>query len=189
MTQIEFDEPSHTYRLDGKILPSVSQVLKAGNLMPEFYKTLDPWYAQRGTAVHLACHLSDIGELDFATVDPQISEFWDAWLKFKQEFDVKVLESEVIVHDKEFAGTFDKIVKMFGAVWLLDLKCSTFQSFHSVQTMAYAQLKGDTTLKRGSVHLKKDGTFAFKPHEQRAEDLRRWEEAKTAWRNAKETVS
>ena len=57
MAELTFDPEKHIYRLDGFIIPSVTQVMKP--LSDEKYKDVDQEVldaaAKRGTAVHSAC--------------------------------------------------------------------------------------------------------------------------------------
>ena len=48
---LEFDAATHTYTANGKVVPSVTQIIS--ELLPMQFKC-DDWYLQRGSAVH-AC--------------------------------------------------------------------------------------------------------------------------------------
>jgi len=52
--KIDFDEISHTYTVDGKDKPSVTQILKAVGLFPDFWGNDEDlaWYMRRGSMVH-----------------------------------------------------------------------------------------------------------------------------------------
>jgi hypothetical protein len=85
MAMLTFDEATHTYRVNGSIVPSVTQVI------PSDYSHVHPRVLekarQRGHAVHKATELYDKGTLDFATLDPQIEPYLVAWDKFKLDYE------------------------------------------------------------------------------------------------------
>jgi hypothetical protein len=68
---LEFDAATHTYRLDGELVPSVTTVLKSVGLVEYSHIPQDVLQAaaHRGTAVHYALELLDRGELDYESLD------------------------------------------------------------------------------------------------------------------------
>ena len=64
---IKFDESTHTYTYNGKVLPSVSTILGA-TIFKDKYKDVDPYILQRaaqfGTGVHKAIEIDDYFGLD-----------------------------------------------------------------------------------------------------------------------------
>ena len=63
---LRFDPDSHLYRVDGIIVPSVTQVLEDVGIVD--YSRLPgstrEMALRRGSAVHAACHYDDEGDLD-----------------------------------------------------------------------------------------------------------------------------
>lgn len=109
-----FDADTHTYRDDeGGIILSTTKILQLAELTPAFYKTLDPWYAEKGHAVHAATEYFDKGTLDLDTVDPEIEGYLDAYRKFRQDFPVDILGIEVrLYHPRyKYAGTIDRVIQ------------------------------------------------------------------------------
>jgi hypothetical protein len=163
----EFDETSHTYRLNGVVLPSVTQLLKP--IGPDF-SMVPPDVLERkrqlGTAVHLACELDDNDELD--EIDDALVPYVLAWQLFKAQTGVEILLNERRLHHPvlRYAGTLDRLVSMRGAVWMLDIKTAADPvPSYGAQLAAYVELihatEGDASLpiRRGTVHLRDDGTY------------------------------
>jgi len=82
-----FDEPSHTYTLDGERLPSVTQILqRAGAIdFDHIPPTIREQALARGTAVHRAVHYFNENDLDVDDFRSSFLEYWPylaAWIKF-----------------------------------------------------------------------------------------------------------
>lgn len=164
---LQFDESTHTYRLDGQVVPSVTQLLKP--IGPDFSQIpADVLERKRqlGTAVHLACELDDDGDLDDDSLDPALVPYVAAWRKFKADTGAVVLvnEKQLAHEDLRYAGTVDRVVSVGREPWLVDLKTSADpHAAYGVQLAGYEELlrkasrmQVDT---RATVHLRDDGTF------------------------------
>lgn len=106
---VEFTADGHIYTLDGLILPSVTGILKAEGFIDDRF--FDDYSRDRGTYVHLATHMDDMGDLDDDTVDPVIVPYLKAWRRFKKESGFVVDQSEISLACKvyHYAGTIDRI--------------------------------------------------------------------------------
>lgn len=109
-----FNADKHIFTIEntGERIPSITQVLKAEGLSPD-YSGIDPWYALRGTYAHKATQLHDNNILDESTIDPEITSYMDAYLKFLREWHGEIVETEKqlwhpIYH---YAGIIDRVVK------------------------------------------------------------------------------
>lgn len=170
MPRLEFNEVDHAYLLDGKPIPSVTTILSNVGLYPDF-QFIDPWYAERGTRVHKACHFLDRGTLDREKLEAQdkgrvIIPYIESYEKFKDVFKVELIDSEIQLFDETYwyAGTADKFLKI---EWggqereaLIDLKCGQPEWGYQFQLAGYGYAKGlhYSTLRLG-VYLKKDGSL------------------------------
>jgi hypothetical protein len=109
-----FDEEKHEYRLNGILLPSVTQILSP---LHDFSR-IDPYRLERarqfGTAVHLATELDDANELDEDSLDPKLKPCLEAWRRFKAEtgFEIEHIEQPVYSPSLLVAGTIDRVGKM-----------------------------------------------------------------------------
>jgi len=173
MNKLHFEPIDHRYTLDGVHIPNVTTVLEdVGivdfSMVPK--DTLEEAQA-RGTAVHHATHLHDLGTLNEETLGDKIKPYLEGWKKFKKETGVIFLERELVVFSEKyrFAGTLDAVALLFGKTGILDIK-SGADSGAAVQTAAYEiahnEKLGATvrTKKRWSVQLTKTGDYKLKEH-------------------------
>ncbi len=170
-TEIIFDDPTHTYTVNGSRYPSVTEVV--GMLRPESGARQDvlEYKRQIGKAVHKAVELMEAGRLDVATVDPAIVPFVAAWSKFKAETGFAVLHSEMIVYSKKLrvAGTLDLTGMRGDLIELLDLKAVWAMGDETaIQTagysMLYEELTGVKVQRRGGLQLLRDGQYRYHPY-------------------------
>ena len=130
--RIIFREETHEYFLDGKKVPSVTEVI------PHFdFSRIDPEVLERsqefGKAVHKATELYDLGTLNIDDLDPHLKGYLEAYIQFKKDFDFLPHKSEWIVFSDayKYAGTLDTMgtyKKRKGDVprWcLIDVKTGT----------------------------------------------------------------
>lgn len=170
MSTLTFDEATHTYYLNGQKVPGVTSVLKPLT----DYSTVPPDVLQAaadfGKAVHRACELDDLMELDEDTMDPALRPYLSAWRKFCADHRVSWLEIERPVHHQSlrYAGTPDRIGDVQGLLSVVDIK-TTAELHPSVgpQLAAYANAWSPgaaSTMQRIAVQLNGDGTYVAKPY-------------------------
>lgn len=111
----DFYEEKHQYRIDNRLVPSVSNVLKWIRAN-DFY--LDIVAAKRGTEIHKILEHYDLGNFIFP--DEEIFEgfrgYVCAWQKFLTDHDINDNDQDLIEHRMGsrrlwFAGTADRIYK------------------------------------------------------------------------------
>lgn len=73
MARFEFDPVAHRYTLDGRVLPSVTQILRGLDDFSHVPARVLERARDRGTRVHSACNLDVLGTLDEATVDDEVA--------------------------------------------------------------------------------------------------------------------
>ena len=158
-----FDEATHTYTINGRVVPSVTQVLS--DLIPGWHA--GEWYLQRGTAVH-ACAAMIAQGIEFEH-DPQIDGQVTAIRRYFAEVNPRTVEIEKMVFcDKyRYAGTVDMILENSTVV---DYKAS-FGASLPYQLAAYALAYGDTNYGYG-VEIHADGTYKMSE----VYDLRRYKQ-------------
>ncbi|MDD2858876.1 MAG: PD-(D/E)XK nuclease family protein [Candidatus Nanopelagicales bacterium] len=185
MAERTFDPATHTYRVDGVRLPSVTQIMRATGIIDD--RWFDAWSRDRGSAVHLACELADHGTLDEASVDPRIRGYVTAWERFLSETRATVAEIE-FRHSSAalgYAGTIDRVLSLHGdRPAIVDLKTGAPGRAAGIQTAAYADLyrdaTGDIVLTRFAVRLFSAGKYSVV--EGRTSDHDDWNEALWAYR-------
>lgn len=121
---IEFVESTHTYLLNGVIIPSVSTILKA-TIFKDKYKDVHPIVlqnaAQFGRNVHKAI---ETGFDIFLTEAENI--VFNRYKRLITKHDIIPIEYEKIVYTEDYAGTLDMIATINGVNSLVDVK-TTYQ--------------------------------------------------------------
>lgn len=174
---LNFNAAKHEYRKDGLLVPGVTTVLNNVGLsdfsmVPEKVLQLA---AERGTRVHKATELEDLGTLDPETIDKEINLFLVQWRKFLVDYNVEILAVEQRIYNPKFkyAGTLDRILVIKGEVSVLDIKTGVKSDSHGPQTAAYEhafrkKIKSRKRLKRYTLYLKKGG-YKLDPNKDIAE--------------------
>ncbi len=157
---LTFNDETHTYTRDGKVLPSVTQIIN--HCVKQH--AADDWYLQRGKAVHKATELHDRGRLDPSTVDPRILPRVNAWIKFRRDYPRPILAIEtMIAHPTiHYAGTIDRV---FDGPVVLDLK-SSYSAASLMQVAAYSAaweaVTNQPVREACVVELRDDGSYRAK---------------------------
>jgi hypothetical protein len=139
VTTLNFDPETHVYTVDGRRLPSVTQVL-ADIFGAKDYWT--EWHRERGTAVHKAVEIiAKGGTIDPATLDERIAGRVAGFELFLREHPLlKIIESEQrFWHLKRFyAGTIDLGLVSDGGEYNAEIIADIKGTIEPVTT--YAQL-------------------------------------------------
>lgn len=180
-----FQSAGHVYQIDGKVVPSVTQVLTLAGLdeLAHVPRRFLARAAAIGTAVHQACEFLDENDLDLDSLDPAIVGYVLGYQKFKLErnFSMVTIERRGVATDPAPGGLaygfcLDRIGILDGKEVLLDIKTATKKSASwAIQTAAYAeavQFEGS----RLAVHVSKEGSYKLIPHEEAA-DFHQWHHA------------
>ncbi len=178
----DFDEEAHRYTFNGKPLRSVSETLSSLDIFRYDDNNAAIEYARdRGTAVHKATEYWDLGYLDESSLDPEIVPRLGAWKSFVEEKNWVSAHVELKTWSMTgYAGTIDRVGHFCNPeeeeirdVWVIDLKTSQQASrWWKLQLAAYCMAYAEQTetggesinLRRGSIQLFGDGTYAFKPY-------------------------
>ena len=180
---LNFEEKGHRYTVDGRFVPSVTQVLEAAGLIdlngipPDVLRRA----GERGTRIHQAAALLLRGELEWSSVDEAIGGYviaLDSFLRNNQFTPVKEsVETPLYWAQYDYSGTPDVMGTYFlrasrntpfrKVFVLLDWKSGMMPAVH-LQLAAYAHPLG--VRHRAAVKLNKDGTYRmiwFPPETQR----------------------
>jgi hypothetical protein len=168
---LEFDAERHLYTLDGKPLPSVTQVL--GHFLPTFHH--DELAAKFGRAVHRACELNDLDDLDESSLDPMVGAYLEQYRRFRRDMrfdvDTNAIERRLWHPLLRVAGTLDRCgVLRRTSSWrvLVDLKTGAPSIAAGPQTAAYESMLTYHDIppveKRYSLHLESD-RYNLIPHQ------------------------
>lgn len=169
---LTFDEPSHTYRWNGKIVPSVTQLIKPHS--PDTLRFVNPQKLelarQMGRAVHLMVELHVLGQL--ATLPAWQEPYMEAWLRFADEQGFELISTEHRLYHPTmgYAGTHDLIGRMKKRrPGVIDLKRSLVGGRSiGLQTSGYKRLWNadpdrETVTDRHALILNADKTYTLVP--------------------------
>jgi hypothetical protein len=145
---LQFDPELHEYAWNGRLVPSVTQVLRSALGDPFRGVASDVFERKRqiGSAAHKACELDALGTLDESTVHPAVVPYLEAWRAFLRESNFQVYETETHLYSDAygFAGTPDFIGVLGGAnMCVIDLKTGLPMIQAAFQTAGYAILAGE----------------------------------------------
>lgn len=162
-----FDERSHTYRLDGQTLISVTQVLKPISELEygEIREDVLENAAERGMAIHFALELYN--EFGVEEIDEEYRGYLEAYKSFLRTYHYQPIHNELqVVSELGYAGTVDCVAKVNGIVTVVDYKTTSKLNPRKVglQLAAYRQAlkeEGIDTELGAVLQLKKDGKYKF----------------------------
>ena len=126
MPEFLFDEATHTYTLDGAVIPSVTEIcapITCGKYPPV---GVVQQAAARGTRVHELCALYDMDALP-DEIEAELVGYVKAWAAFCRDYKPVWTHIElplygVINTGLPFAGTLDRIGKIDGQTRVVDIK-------------------------------------------------------------------
>jgi hypothetical protein len=166
---LEFDEDTHTYRFGGRVVSGVTTILHPLSDFASVPAGVLAAASAFGTAVHKACELWDLGDLDEEALDAPLVPYLAGWKKFSEEHKVQWLGIEERVFHKtlRYAGTLDRRGLVDGDMSFVDIK-SSVGLYASVgpQLAAYQAAGGSDASKsrRFAVQLKDDGEYVLKEY-------------------------
>lgn len=139
-----FDPTEHRYWIKGREVPSVSLVIESLTDWSAIPPAVLARKATLGSAVHLACALHDEGDLDDASVSPEIRGYLDGYISAIEMLGMRpmMVEQPIASSLLGFAGTPDRVFAMpDDSLTLVDIKTALVESpAWRVQLSAYRLL-------------------------------------------------
>lgn len=159
-----FDRYHHRYSVRGKNVPSVTDILAPLTNLRMVRAEVLHAAAHLGTAVHKACELDDLGQLDESSVIPALSGYLTAWRRFCADHTARWMRIESCVYHEQmgYAGTVDRYGLVDGAPAVVDLKTSAgLPPTIGPQLAAYAKAipEASAGVRRIGVLLKPGGHY------------------------------
>jgi len=150
---LEFDEAKHQYSYDGKVLPSVTTVIK--EVLNIQYPDYAIYHATRGTYVHKAIELYLKNILDFGSLDETIKPYLDSFVKFQEKAKIEpvLLEERFVDKNISFAGTVDIVGRVKGKTYLFDIKTGHTQDSYNAQMAGYKKLLSDNGTEIDGIYI------------------------------------
>lgn len=162
LSPLHLDAATHTYRWRGDVVPGVTSILHGlGYLGAVPTHILDAALA-RGTRVHKACELDDLGELD-EDAAADVMGYVRGWRRFIDEHGPRWTHIErPLYHPKlQYAGTPDRI-----GLWHVDIKSGPWHPIIAAQLAAYGQMTKESLgiwpERQGSAHVRANGTYVWR---------------------------
>jgi hypothetical protein len=135
---LTFDEKDHKYFWNGLPVPGVNEILTSLNLLESWGSEVD---MLRGTYVHKACELYDLGTLDEDNLDPLIAGYLEGWKKFTIETGFKFLLNEHMFYSElGYAGRVDRYGTVNMDLCVLDIKTGDPGWITGMKLAGYEQL-------------------------------------------------
>lgn len=156
---LTFDHATHTYRLDDRLVPSVTQIVNS--VRTERWTPSDlQWYLERGKMVHRAIQLALDGTLDRCSVDHRILGRVAAAEKFVLDSAIEptALEVQVFHPQYRYAGTADAIFVRANRRIVVDWK-GAYDKQSKLQVGLYSLASPDKISLAAIVELHDDGTY------------------------------
>jgi len=123
MSNLTLDE-THQYCLDGRLMDGLTSTIQEAGLI----RNSDPWYMERGTAIHLDTEHWDKETLDEDSVPDERMGYLESWIKFRRDQNYTPVEIEYLTYHPELmVGT--KIDRLP----LLDIKSGVWEKWHILQ--------------------------------------------------------
>ena len=139
--EISFRESDHTYWLGAIRVPSVTEILRPLGADYRFVKDdVLQWTTDLGRAVHRPIELHLLDDLDHSSMEGDVSQYFDQFLKFQRDTGFAALQTEAVVsHALGYAGTLDCVGILNGNTVLIDWKTTAqISPTVALQTAAYA---------------------------------------------------
>ncbi len=167
---MEFNAEKHEYRVDGIVVPSVTEIIKVSLLSSQY--TGNTIKMDIGTKVHLTTQYYDNGDLDESDLHPTLHDYLQSWKSFVKDFNPKFNLVETMLYHRKFryAGTIDRYAEIGGKNTLIDIKTGQEYCWHPIQTEGYKYLLEDNGYKvdkTACVYLNHiDGNYKYREHKQ-----------------------
>lgn len=136
--ELFFDEAAHRYTVNGRTIPSVTQIISAVGLYEFDFVSRETLRiaAERGRIVHTYIEWYERGVLDFDSLDPELEGYLRSYILCKRHHsipDPDQIEQRVYSDRYGYAGTLDQ---RFGD-WINDHKTGSRDPVHGIQLSAY----------------------------------------------------
>lgn len=161
-------DANHVYRDAGKVIPGVTSILREAGLIDTAW--FNEYSRLRGELVHQACALYDRDDLDMDTLDPVLTPFVNAWIKFRKDTGFQVMATEELVYNpiRVYAGTLDVRGLLGSDPVIIDRKTGAAQPWAALQLAAYADCF-EMHYKRFVIELDDAGKYRLIEHKDRSD--------------------
>lgn len=165
MAELTFDSKLHRYFLDGREIPSVSEIMKP--LTEMYYQKIPEKIIEKARIRGSAIHESIENYILFNSINEEYRQYVEMFIQFMNEEQLQVVRNEFMLTDGNYAGTIDLLLKTkYGDLILVDMKATSKINTEllELQLAGYDDLlkhNGYNTIGSYVLHFKKDG-YVFK---------------------------
>lgn len=172
-TEVTFDEETHAYTVDGRRVPSVTEIvglITAGKYADTNTAMMEQ-AKRRGSEVHFICEAIDCGiDPDELEIPPELAGYVNAYLAFLRDWAPEWDYIEKTVYTPIYAGRADRIGTIDGHTVIVDLKTTGNMDRLSKLALllqltgyglAWADMGFDMPEKTLGVQLKRDGKYTL----------------------------
>jgi hypothetical protein len=161
---LQFNEETHEYTHNGRVVPSVTTILKGCGIIDDTFYTEEG--ASRGKRVHQAIEMYEAGLLRIEAVSQDIVSYMSAYLQFRSDMGarLKILSVEEPKVNLEFwyAGTPDLVTSIDEMYCIIDPKTGPPAVWHKLQLAAYGGLDEIYRPRKFyTLHLKATGKYSL----------------------------
>lgn len=121
-----FNEEKHEYMVNGKVVPSVSEIMKCATCLyytDEIPARVLELACRKGSAVHKA--IEDYLLFEEYEIEPRYQDIFNHFLKWYEEYKPEIIKVEYQMSNGEYAGTCDLICKIDNKIIGIDHKTSS----------------------------------------------------------------
>lgn len=138
---MNFNPKTHTYTLGQDRIPSVTTVMNEVKPIPDGVRLSDKFIfsCEFGTEVHQLTEADDQGIEREPERMGGVYACADKWHTWVQNHGVEILGVEIPVYSKKhwYAGRVDRIIRLNGKVYVVDIKTGKYNTKNSVQVSGY----------------------------------------------------
>lgn len=140
---INFNEEKHEYKVDGKVVPCVSDIMKCATCLyytDEIPPQVLELACKKGSAVHKA--IEELLLFEEYDIEERYQSYMNNFILWLNEYKPKILKVEYQMTNGEYAGTCDLICEIDGKVIGIDHKTSNeiHTKMIAIQEAAYNEL-------------------------------------------------
>ena len=159
-----FDKAGHTYTYNGRVIPSVTTIIKEAGIVNTSWYTKKG--ATRGSKVHKLTEWYD-KKKKLPPLGKKGLAYLKAYKAFLSDsgFIPDLIEEQVYNAEWQYAGTLDRTGTLGGTRVLIDIKSGAIPAWAGIQTAAYAGCLSERVT-RYVLQLKDNGSYKLKKFDQ-----------------------
>ena len=159
MPLYEYDDAEHTYQIDGRAAPGLSQILSLSGFLDGMMAPEDA--LERGKRVHKAIELHLQRDLDEASIPAEDRGYFDSFLRFEDLGRAEFAHAEYLTGNAElwYCTQIDGVGLFDGEPMVANFKTGDAYPHYSIQLAGEALCMGEPLPKRVGIYLRADGEF------------------------------